>query len=676
MKKSKITVLEAVDNLSHLAELDIEEAKWLDPAKIEENQETIRETFRTLNFYLQHLYQKERAELNNSQMQKGLQAMMQLAGEAVDKVEKYTELFKGAHVQEEPISEYKQLQHFYLSKVFSKIKKDKGEEPWEAEGAEPELLAERQALKDLEAVQQDREYEFFYLSKEDGTPFVSSHLLRHIRMVGNFDEGLDVSGRENFLKQMEVVLDRDMHVSAQEILREGSDLIDRFFKEALHHKEQLGANLLTKAVMALMLAANPKNLLHNTVGKSAVDYFKDFEVYLRGLTDSEEYTHWRKQSDKAAPFKSLCLKLTHSLCNALFLRSGARHDILRFIKASKDLDRPSVWGTLASIENTLRDELRRCPNGPLMKILELFRHEGEKIGFDPLLQKNLPSQIFTLASERTHTTILHLPCPIHQNFIEKARIAPEFKGYLRSLTGRKHLYFNLQDRTSWKEHARCSAIESLAKEGEFSETLTLVTLAKGTDFYHQLESYAEITKAADFTRLCAEQILSGVESGFYFPPNMISSSLVHDLVTFVHQDIFGAKASLNRKERLDFIEILYFFLTLRILETVKADVMSLSCKDGVDTGAAAAAEFYGFSRLLSTSRPWTKEDKNFFIFAFFSPALLVRHRLIAPWAFQRALSALEYFEAVMQDRRDQILKSYARLFPDLPIGKINITEVA
>jgi len=327
-KRGRITVLEAVDNLSHLADLDAEKegaewTEWTDLAKVEENQDAIRETFKTLTSYLQHLYQKERTELGNPQTQKGLQAMMQLAGEAVDKVGKYTKLFKGAH--REAIPEFQQLQQFYLSKVFSRVKQEKAAESWESEGEEGELEYERQALKDLEAVQQDDEYELFYISKEDGTPFFTPQLLRHIRMVGNFDESLISKDREDMLRRMEVILDRDLHVSAQEILQEATDLIDRFYKEALHHREQEGPAALCSAVMALMLSANPKNLMHNSYGKSSDDYFIDFEMYLRKVLETGDYNQWRTTAlEKLSSFKTVCLKLTHYLCNALFLRSGAR----------------------------------------------------------------------------------------------------------------------------------------------------------------------------------------------------------------------------------------------------------------------------------------------------------------------------------------------------------------
>jgi hypothetical protein len=663
-KKAPISILEAVDNLSHLAE----------KPEGEKNQETIRQTFSAINSYLHHIYYKERSELKHSQTQKGLQAMMQLAKEAATK---YTDLFTEAHAKEEALPEYQQLQQFYLSKVFSQVKKEKTEEGWESEGLEPELYAERQALKDLETVQHDREYELFYIAREDGTPFFSSNLLRHIRMVGNFDETQLEEGVENLFDKIDVILDRDLHVAAQEILHDGADLIARFFKEALAHKERQEISWLSAAVMALMLGANPKNLRHNTTGKSSIDYFEDFEVYVRKVADSEAYGHWRQE--KGAPFKTICLKLTHLLCSAFFLRAGARHDAVGLVSklvADQRVSGQSIGEWLTSGEQLVRQELRRFPSGPLLKTVSLFRKEGEKIGFDPLMQQNFPSQIFTISSEALHTSVIHLPCPVHQDFIEKATIVPEFKGYLRQLTGQRHLYVNLQDRTSWKEHARAEAVEALSRDEEFSEQLCTITLAKGTDFYHQSEEYLKVDQADIFCSLFSQQILSGTESGFYFPPESVTPELISSLMTFVHRDIFSEKESLNRKERLDFIEIFYFFLVLRILEIKQADVMSFSCKDGVDTGAAMSAVFYGFSRMLSSSAPWSEEDKHFFLYAFFTPALFVRHRSIVPSIFQRAVSALDCFEQAIQAERHKILKSCARLFPHLPLENIKVSETA
>lgn len=483
---------------------------------------------------------------------------------------------------------------------------------------------------------------------------------------------------EDMLRRMEVILDRDLHVSSQEILQEATDLIERFYKEALNHREQEGPAALCSAVMALMLAANPKNLMHNSHGKASVDYFIDFERYLRKTMETPEYNQWRTSSE-LNPFKTICLKLTHYLCNALFLRSGARHEVMSFIRnvvENTAVELPTLWGTLSSIETALRGELRRYPSGPLMKILKIFRYGEEKKGFDPLVQKNPPSHIFNLSSETTHTSIIHLPCPIHQEMIDRVSITPEFKGYLRSLVNRKHLYINLQDRTSWKEHARSSIMEELSKEGEFTEVLQVITLPMHTDFYHQINDYAEVHKGKDFCDLCINQITGGTDCGFFYPEKLITPKIVEGLVDFVYTQFFHQKPGLSRKERLDFIQILYFFFILRILDSNNPDVMSFSDKDGVDAGAAMAASFYGFSRMISTMKPWTEEDKNFFLFAFFGPALLIRHRSIAPLELQRALSALDHFEIVMKQKRDSILKACAALFPDLPLTQIKVSEVA
>ncbi len=170
--------------------------------------------------------------------------------------------------------------------------------------------------------------------------------------------------------------------------------------------------------------------------------------------------------------------------------------------------------------------------------------------------------------------------------------------------------------------------------------------------------------------------MGGTDCGFFYPEKLITSKIVEGLVDFVYTQFFHQKPGLSRKERLDFIEILYFFLVLRILDTNNPDVVSFSDKDGVDAGAAMAASFYGFARMISTMKPWTEEDKNFFLFAFFGPALLIRHRSIAPLELQRALSALDHFESVMKDKRDSVLKACAALFPELPLTQIKVSEVA
>lgn len=680
-KKGQITVLDAVDTISHLADLDVEkpeQVEWLDPAKVEENQAAIRDTFRVINSYLQHMYQKDRQELARPETQKGIRAMMQLAGEAVDKVGQYTELFRGAHAKDETITEFKKLQQFYLSKVFSKVHKEVQDEGWEQLGEAEGGNEERQLLKDLDTVRQDQFYELFYITHDDGTPFFTSNLLRHLRMVGSFDESYLSSEREDLLSKLEAALDRELHLSAQKVLHDCTDLIDRFYKEALQHKDNVAIMHLTKAVMALLLAANPKNLRSNSSEKCALDYWNDFTTYLRLGLETDSYMQWRAAS-KVPELHQVALKLMHRMSHALFLRAGGRQEGLELVHltAGKSLEAShSMWTSIAYAEEKIAQTLQNFPSGPLMKTLKMFRSQQEKMGFDPLLQNNVPGQFFTLTTEDLHTTVIHTPVPVHQSTLEKGEIDNEFKGYLHSLGDRRHLYVNLQDATSWRESLRCTLLEGLSEKGEFSETLHLITLSKDTDFYHQIKHFGEISDANKFCSTCIEQVLGGRECGFYFPAGKTPKAWIEPLVKFIHTHFFMKAAQLDRKQRLDFIEILYFFIILRYLDEQKPDVMNLSCKDGIDAGAAASAVFYGFTRMLSSKAPWTTTDRDAFLFALFVPALHVRHRSIDTRRMHRALSALEHFELVLKAHRDEVLKACSKILPEIPVKSIKISEVA
>jgi hypothetical protein len=678
-KKKLTTVLEAVDTLSHLADLDVEkpeQVEWLDPAKVEENQAVIQDTFRTINSYLQHMYQKDRQELSRPQTQKGIHAMMQLAGEAVDKVGQYTGLFQGAHAKDETITEFKKLQQFYLTKVFSKVQKAAQEESWELEGSSEDEA--RQVLKDLEMVRQDQDYELFYITHDDGTPFYTSNLLRHLRMVGNFDETFIGGQREDLLSRLDISLDRDMHVSAQQILAECSDLIDLFYKEALQHKDNAAIMQMTKSIMALLLAANPKNLRQSSSGKCTIDYWNDFITYLRLAMETENYAQWREDS-KLPEFYQVALKLMHRVSHTLFLRIGSRQEdraLIHSLMGPTQEGSHSMWASLAEAENKVLQALQNHPSGPLMKTLKMFRHQEEKMGFDPLLQNNAAGQFFTLTSQDLHTTVIHMPVPIHQWTLEKAEVNAEFKGYLHALGDRRHLYVNLQDRTSWKEGLRCSLLETVAEKGEFSETFFLLTLAKDTHFYHQINQFGEVSEAKVFCHSCVEQVLGGADCGFYFPPGKSPKDWIKSVVDFVHTQFFMNQKTLDRKQRLDFIEILYFFIVLRYMDEQKPDVMNFSCKDGIDTGAAAAASFYGFTRMLSSKEPWTQNDRDCFLYALFIPALLARHRSIDARRMHRVASALEHFEQTLKMNRDAVLKGCAKILPEIPLKEIKLSEVA
>ncbi len=667
-------MLDAVDRLSNLAELDDEkprEIKWIDPSNREETREKIQETFHVVSDYLHHLYQKDRTELSDPLAQRGIRAVMQLAKEAALKVGKYTDLFK--EVVEIPA--YDELRKYYASKVQHKIKKGPEKELWEHQIKEGALEAEMRALKDLEMVRKDGDYELFYITKHDGTPFWSPHLLKHIRWVGNFDEALLAEEVENPLDQIDVILDRDFHLSAKQIDDEGADLLEEFYKEAMQHKQRPFVLALLNAAMALFLAENPKNLAHNTPGKHSLDYLTDFVRYLREAILSEEYNKNLSVSEEIlTPFARTCQQLTHTFCGLLYFRSEAHNDILKLIDkfaSHRSEGAQLLLPSLESYDKALREKMASLPSGPVLKVLKAFRADEEYEGFDPHLLHNLPHKLFGLSSEGLDVSFLHLPSPTRELVIDKADMYPEFVGYLRYLSPQKHLLINLQDRTSWKEHTRSIALEKLQLDD-----LLVLTLPKDTDFYHQVHDYADLDDAKAFCHQLEEQVLSGESCGFHFPAKFPVEKMAKELIPFIHKELFNGKRTLSQAERCDFIELFYQFLILFVIDKVKPTAVSFTCKDGLDTGAAFAASMYGLLRLLSSKEAWTENDRAFFLFSLYGPALLLRHRIIDQSRLQRALSALAKFEEAVKDSRASILKACSDLMPDLPLNKIKLSEAA
>ena len=71
----------------------------------------------------------------------------------------------------------------------------------------------------------------------------------------------------------------------------------------------------------------------------------------------------------------------------------------------------------------------------------------------------------------------------------------------------------------------------------------------------------------------------------------------------IHTLFFGGKKMLTHRNRLDFIEIFYILLTLKLIEESSPDSMSFTCKDALDTGIVHSAELFAFLRLLNDPSP-------------------------------------------------------------------------
>ena len=706
LRKETLTLMDAVENLSSMAELNSvssEEAreggieprrafKWLSPSSGAENQEEVKATFRVLHKYLEHVYEDEKSRLKNPETQKGIQAIMVLAGEAASKVDRFTDIFKGVKRKESvtELKEFKDLQKFYLTRIIKRFQETlEAEEEWQEEWGKDEdiLNIERRGLKDLETVRRDHEYELFYLRKEDGRLFFNRNLLRHIRLVGDFDEAVSVVEEGDPLLKIKILHDREIIHTSREIIDAIAPFVDVFYKEALRHKNKPFINLLNQAIMALMLAANPRNSIESTTTKSCLLYFCDFHTFLRQSLLTQEYQRYiMTPHDELDPFYYSLVNLSHTLCMHFFLRAVNPAECIDFMykmigenkRKEGQLDSSAFFNHLLNDDERVRNVIKKYPNGPILKTLDVLKLKEEERAFDPLAQENFPHQLFNFKFDEHLITCTHLPCPVHQEVINKVQIVEEFKGFLRALSreigGKKLLMVNLQDRTSWQEHARCNAIENLQKEAEFARSFFAVSLPKNTDFYLQGSSYVKLEDASDFKKQLLLQVKSGPECGFFFPQSLDPSSIIRfseEVVEAIHSSFFENKATLTRTNRLDFIEIFYLLLIYKIIEWVEPDVLSFSCKDGIDVGAAAGAGFFLFLRLFSDESKWKMLEAEKTFWLLHSQAFLVRERCIDVQHFHRMISALSFIDAKIQKQRKLLLKAFDVSFDTLNLFNVD-----
>jgi hypothetical protein len=639
---------------------------WLSGEGSEVVVDVLSATFRSIHQYLVDLSQNPEMDWDNTKMLHGIAAMMALVGESAEKMDQYLRARlgkEGEKIAEHP--EYQALTHFYNRYFSLKMKSDELHEVSDTE------------LKDMDIVRSDREYELFYICHEDGRPYYRPELLRHMRLACSFEADGE-SFEEDPILQIRAMVDRDIQASAQQILKGCqpliSDFYDSFRKMPSHHGL---ARALSMSVLALLLTANPRNLLHNTTGKTALQYFSDFHRFLREALDHSEYqkmiAYPPEREDQAA---HLLLELSHGLCQSLFFHPGGIKQetialLYRTMRRGSERGKVSLakedsfWSQLLRDDENYRALLNKFPSGPLLKILDLIREREELEGqpvFDPFLQNNLPHFLYRITFKNNPIDILHLPSPTSQSIINKVEIVDEFKGFLRALQAEKkskrHLLINLQDRTVWREYPRSKTLEALQKTAEFNSVLHVVTIPKGTDFYLQASEYLNINKAEEFLAAFEAQLATPEECGFFFPADFKLQELkafVKETLPFIHRHFFGAKSTLNRRAREDFIEIFYQFLILKLIQDFAPTSISFSCKDGVDTGAAQAASFYAFLKLIDGGLE-NKVDQDSIRWLFYAPALLVRERSIDAERLTRTLTALERVDTALQGSRKAILK--------------------
>lgn len=693
--RSELTLAEAVETLSNIAEmgwdrtigisddhhLTIQQVdssqhnrNWVHQKEAKNTVNAVKEIFRVVLNYLKQFDTSDYTLSLDNQTMEGIKTMMVLVGEAAKKIDKCTLLFQEKQRQSvTELKEYKQLQEFYLRKISHTI--DEGILGKWILGLTKHILKDRRlkihakrspsnlhVFVDLESVKKDTDYELFLIRKEDGTRFFSPRLIRNMKLVSDFGNSFNQDKDQDSLLDPAIWKEREAKERAKELVHFIKNQFESFFKEAFYVKDEPLIRLINKCLLALMLASSSRNPSGSVSAKNAFDYLNDFKSFLREALSSLEYQRLLTYSkEELRAVDGALLALLHHLCLGIYKGSSFLPSLDPFIKAvieearnthSSEHEKAAedsncLWSYLSSDYVAIQKLLARQAEGPLTCVLKMLE-EGAQTAFDPYLQGNMPNAMYYIHHGEKPILHMRVPSPTHQAFIQQAGIIPEFKGFLRSFEGKKsgtfHLLINLQDRTSWCEQARAAAIVEMGTLPEFKHKCSIVTLAKDTEFYHQLAPYYDDHQAHMFINHLKRHF--DAVSGFDFEKTLskqLSAAWLDGVINATHRIFFSNKNVLSRQERLNFIEILYLFFTLKILELTKPDSFSFSCKDSLDVGCAVSAEFFCFLKLIS-DEPVTVMDREFVNAMLYGPVLFSRQRVIFAERFNRMNNALKTVE--------------------------------
>lgn len=724
---SSLSVMDAIETLSTIADLDLEEfteemqsiqaeggedskqtaftkrVQWVQESLKGNGNGRIKEIYGVILNYLRNFYKKEHGYLTDPQALEGIKGIMVVVSDSAKKLDHFASYFKRNHrTSVTQLKEYKQLNEFYYKRIAKEV--DEGmlgkwilalsqrtmerqnellKKDFDLNATEIEE-APRHLFVNLETVKKDTEYELFFIRKEDGSHYFSPRLLRNMKLICDFS-GIEL--HKDPLIDIQLWQDIQMHDIAKDILHDTHEVIDRFYHEAFKYRHRDLVINLHKCIMALFLCGNTKNMLQAVPSsteenkKGCYGYFLDFLYFLRETLHSNDYQKLLiYPQEKRKEVEGLLLTVLHGLCRAVFFGLHRFHDFdshLKDLMAKSQTDKAEgqTLGNLDSERNAITEKnqlqtmiendyyalsklFKNHSRGPLNKLLSAI-FGGEYNAFDPFTQVNVPSCLYAIAIGGHKIVNIHLPSPTHQEYIHRANVLDEFKGALRSCSSDfppyRHLIINLQDRTSWKEHSRAVALEDLRVYEGLDKALVVATLARDTEFYHQLANYQQENHANIFLKQLKE--LSGDESsGDYFPPIM-KSKIVEDftdgVIKAIHRIFFSNKNILLREHRLAFIEIYHTFLILKFLDITKPNSFSLTCKDGVDTAACSNALLFLFLKLLGKEsfgqEAWTEFNR-----LLYTPAILVRERLPLKDRFERMKEAFKVIALVHDELGDEL----------------------
>lgn len=241
-----------------------------------------------------------------------------------------------------------------------------------------------------------------------------------------------------------------------------------------------------------------------------------------------------------------------------------------------------------------------------------------------------------------------------------AMLDPLFIGYLEGLKakGEKHLYISFQDATG-SESARN---DPLMKVGDESESLIAMTCSKNSLFY---DGHEHAEDAAAFKKQVHEQFfgLDCSQSGCYVPARLNLEEKSVQMVDLLGGLLLSETPTLAERKAL--IDFYYALMISSSAYEEKVQYMNFTCKDAIDRGMEALAEFCLLWFSVKGVDLNAQGTEKIFREILFSRAYWVRKRSILDVRFDRFISNAEVWLEKWQDegKRAQFMQGLKDLIP-------------
>ena len=682
MDEQGITILEAVETLASIANLSDEESQklrnvlrlegkrlgerrvdWLQKGTNEDHIGVLKKSLDTVHRYFRTLWREQDPKNLPRDVREGVRTIWILVGNALDSLNKYSDLFREVGGTARDLPEYQDLYTFYTRKIDPKIDEASlgrwvlglGGLPFPTI-EQPELLLKRKIslspqhlIVDLESLKSDHDYELLFIRKSDATRFFNPRLVRNLKLISEV----------GFQEKTDVVLpifspwrwiDRQCETAAKELLEKSHRLIEPFLKERHKFKERELSRHLTYGIIALLLSTHPKYLSDNDPPKSTSSFFQDL---LGFLTESMHHPDFRKllsySTADSNRLTRLLQTLPESLSYAVFteIPTFSYEGIVRFLQGGQQGRAGSLAAAFKTGYRWIEEGVKAFGNSPLKCDLEDLE-EGVNI-FDPLAKSILPAKLGEMRFGDVSVSLHRMAAPVQQEVIDQAPLNPIFLAALREMRERneKVVLFNFQERSHWKERARSESLEKLSQRDEWSDTLQVVTLDLASEFFLQEFNFDKGGSKDEFIE-SYRQFLLDERGGNYFSSKIeeiLFPGFMEKVFQDIHQLYFGSRNALTPAMKRRFIDLVTQFMQLKIVDSIKPDRVIFLDKDGTDFASYASTLFFMSPKLFAETS-WDEKELETYEAILHSSTLLYRQRVLRKGKFERFADVVAWTEEV------------------------------